>query len=737
MTVNTTRIQGFVVLPNDTVPSLSKVIFTMTGFDTDADDDATVVGVPVEADIAEDGSIDIDLWPNPEGVRSTFYRVTFSIYNGNKPHLVDGGLIEVPVSGGPYDLNDLLPIAPPSGASVDEYIAQLAAAVAATEAAAATADNEKFRFASRPELVTWWASNAVTTGGVVLSDADVSYVVIPVGHALYGADPIADLPGLLPFGDVWTINHFGAVGYSSVTAAEAGDASDVAIGQAITAAGEYFATTGETAFPAQAQQAPLYALPGVYRISDTIAPSRVRPWSSIQAAAAGSVVFMWDYQGVDNRPMLNLGTSGENFRFLDIITYVSSAATLPSYWIEMDRFIDYGFAIDGSVFWEAEEGMIKFDFPVNVFLRNFKFEGSNDTMLKVVDTGNTFNRVISIRDWSMHVRGPTNPWGSGTLAMSSLVDMTYGGSGSAQITVKMENQRIELDYDGVASNFDFVTVSGNTNQQPGVIVHISDCGVQMNNWNGSDPTATVSLLHADTSTDLASVVYVENMRAQKMDNLVRGTIDDLALWPDSSIIDNQQGTFYFATHDKSRLALQGMRLRSIAQNEGVIDGLRITDLLLGDGDTLSAIAVSSNAIDITDYGSPLIPVSATSATDLTTISGGRNGQGIYLKQSGSNQVTLKASGNINLGNPGLSLPLDQNGVVFLLYDPNSDKWNVSSRIGRPISFQLPSYTVATAPTVTTAQVIYVSDGDAGSPCLAAGSGGQWKRISLGAAISAT
>lgn len=139
MTVNTTTINGFIVLPDDTVREKSSVIFAMTGFDTDADDNATVVPIPIEAPIAADGSINVDLWPNPEGVRTTFYRVKFSIYNGNRPILVDGGLIEVPATGGPYDLNDLLPIAPPSGATVDEYIAQLAAAVASAEDAADTA----------------------------------------------------------------------------------------------------------------------------------------------------------------------------------------------------------------------------------------------------------------------------------------------------------------------------------------------------------------------------------------------------------------------------------------------------------------------------------------------------------------------------------------------------------------------------------------------------------------------
>jgi len=51
---------------------------------------------------------------------------------------------------------------------------------------------------------------------------------------------------------------------------------------------------------------------------------------------------------------------------------------------------------------------------------------------------------------------------------------------------------------------------------------------------------------------------------------------------------------------------------------------------------------------------------------------------------------------------------------------------------------LPVYTVATANAlggISTGQVIYVSDGDSGSPCLAVYSGSAWRRISLGATIS--
>ena len=57
--------------------------------------------------------------------------------------------------------------------------------------------------------------------------------------------------------------------------------------------------------------------------------------------------------------------------------------------------------------------------------------------------------------------------------------------------------------------------------------------------------------------------------------------------------------------------------------------------------------------------------------------------------------------------------------------------NVSANV------QLPVYTVAQTANIsaTTGQVIYVSNGDSGSPCLAVYSAGAWKRVALGATIS--
>ena len=138
MALTRTNINGRITLPDDTNPMNSVVRFTMTGFDTEAGADATVIPIPVDASIDAMGNIDVNLWPNPLGVRTTFYSVIAKIPDGNTIYTIDIylGQISVPSTGGPYDLNDLLPVAPPVGADVADYIAQLAAAVALAESAA-------------------------------------------------------------------------------------------------------------------------------------------------------------------------------------------------------------------------------------------------------------------------------------------------------------------------------------------------------------------------------------------------------------------------------------------------------------------------------------------------------------------------------------------------------------------------------------------------------------------------
>lgn len=50
-------------------------------------------------------------------------------------------------------------------------------------------------------------------------------------------------------------------------------------------------------------------------------------------------------------------------------------------------------------------------------------------------------------------------------------------------------------------------------------------------------------------------------------------------------------------------------------------------------------------------------------------------------------------------------------------------------------FELAESTVANLPTGTTSEIIYCTNGDAGSPCLAVYNGTNWLRVVLGAAVS--
>jgi len=130
MSLNTSNITGRIALPDDTNPANAVVRFTHTGFDTEASSDTTVLTRPVEAAIDASGDIAIDLWRNANGERTTRYAVDVVIRNPDSvADIVPLSEITIPLTGD-FDLNDLLPISPPSGATVEEYIASLSASAA-------------------------------------------------------------------------------------------------------------------------------------------------------------------------------------------------------------------------------------------------------------------------------------------------------------------------------------------------------------------------------------------------------------------------------------------------------------------------------------------------------------------------------------------------------------------------------------------------------------------------------
>jgi hypothetical protein len=91
---------------------------------------------------------------------------------------------------------------------------------------------------------------------------------------------------------------------------------------------------------------------------------------------------------------------------------------------------------------------------------------------------------------------------------------------------------------------------------------------------------------------------------------------------------------------------------------------------------------------------------------------------------GNTTVATTASGNINFEINSSTVAQITNASIL--------------DISAAHSLQLPTYTVSQASglsNVATGQVIYVSDGASGSPCLAVYSGGGWKQIAIGSAIT--
>ena len=73
----------------------------------------------------------------------------------------------------------------------------------------------------------------------------------------------------------------------------------------------------------------------------------------------------------------------------------------------------------------------------------------------------------------------------------------------------------------------------------------------------------------------------------------------------------------------------------------------------------------------------------------------------------------------------------QNASAVLITGGTINNCGIQSPI-----LQLYSYSVSVVPiNAPAARLIYVTDGDGGSPCLAVGNGTAWKRVALGATIS--
>lgn len=102
----------------------------------------------------------------------------------------------------------------------------------------------------------------------------------------------------------------------------------------------------------------------------------------------------------------------------------------------------------------------------------------------------------------------------------------------------------------------------------------------------------------------------------------------------------------------------------------------------------------------------------------------------------ANQITNPAIAKpILIEVPTSALSGDEIGTV---YETNTLlRIKSSTAANNTVGIPLPTYTVATLPTVETGTLIYVSNGAAGSPVVAFGDGSNWLRVDTRAAVSSS
>jgi hypothetical protein len=167
------------------------------------------------------------------------------------------------------------------------------------------------------------------------------------------------------------------------------------------------------------------------------------------------------------------------------------------------------------------------------------------------------------------------------------------------------------------------------------------------------------------------------------------------------------------------------------------------------GNTVVSAPITTPASEGNASG-PVFTSRGTNTTALTAQAPGANAATFQLScQTGasakSGQMGIDANGNLVFAQVSTSggLFFDFNGYIYFRDRTNNYAQAIAvspAAVSFNIPVRVPNYTVATAPSASSAgngALIYVTNGDAGSPCLAASDGTNLRRISLGANISSS
>lgn len=182
-------------------------------------------------------------------------------------------------------------------------------------------------------------------------------------------------------------------------------------------------------------------------------------------------------------------------------------------------------------------------------------------------------------------------------------------------------------------------------------------------------------------------------------------------------------------------AWESLGADSVISNQTITPDGSSATYTLDQASTAAGILVSINGVlqtpgvDYTVTGSPSDQITFTS-TPLTT----------DIVQIRFVSSISEVTGLTNSSGASSVRVTDANTIVFEIDTANvaTITANAVFNLANSHSLQLPSYDVANATALTNVaagQIIYVTNGDSGNPCLAVYSGGSWRRVALGATIS--
>jgi hypothetical protein len=314
------------------------------------------------------------------------------------------------------------------------------------------------------------------------------------------------------------------------------------------------------------------------------------------------------------------------------------------------------------------------------------FFNSNGTKVTIDDSGNINGGVVSmtgnVTGGNVLTGGLISATGnitSGNLTIANTVIVAT----SANSTVTLQPTGTGLV--NINTTTGLILPVGNTTQRPGYPTY------------ATTPLATIRY-----NDNLDYIEYFDGTNWTEVGNGGNTAISDQQITPDGTSVT------YTLTQTSDQTSIL-VGINGINQIPG--SAYSVTGNLI----TFSEAPLTSDAIDIR-FLATATTRSRILNGDGTTFVAATDANTVVSNIAGSNVMVVSSTGVSVAGNV------------------------ITNNISANQSLKLPSYTVAQSANISgplTGQVIYVSNGDAGNPCLAVYSSGAWKRISLGANISAT